>query len=202
MKTVRIIIELFLSAFFIISCNPRDNRIEGVPFTNSYNDCIASGYDFGEIITIGDPNDRFMVSLPYEWDIQESYTDTLYGMIATNTIETEENPRSFVLFSVTGYKTEDSLSAYFIRELKSLKKDRGTRVLEAGEILLKENKSYWVKFQSTENEDKFMNLVIYAKLPNNSEVYLIHSCVFDIEGSGDRLCALKRLAGSFEFVIH
>ncbi len=202
MNNLKITVLLILFAIISVRCNSGVKRIEGVPFTHSYNTCESSGYDFGEIITIGDSNNKFMISLPYEWDIQESYSDTLYGIIATNTYEAEENPAIFMLLSVTGYRTEDSLYQYFTEELRTLKKDKQMNVLEAGEIDLNGNHAYWIKFENNENNNKFTNLVHYVKSTDEKEIYLIHSCVGDIDAADDKICALKKLAASFELVDH
>lgn len=202
MNNLKIVIFLIPIIFISVQCNSGGKKIDGIPFTQSYNTCETPGYDFGEIITIGDSNNKFMISLPYEWDIQESYSDTLYGIIASNTYEAEENPGLFMLLSVTGYTTEDSLYKYFINELKTLKKDKQMNVLEAGEIDLNGNHAYWIKFESNENNNKFVNLVHYIKSPDKEEVYLIHSCVAALEGANEKICALKKLASSFELVDH
>jgi len=202
MNYFKITVLLILIALFFVGCNSGGKRIEGVPFTQSYNKCESSGYDFGKIITIGDSNNKFMISLPYEWDIQESYSDTLYGIIATNTYEAEENPAIFMLLSVTGYSTEDSLYQYFTEELKTLKKDKQMNVREAGEIDLNGNHAYWIKFENNENNNKFVNLVHYVKSTDEKEVYLIHSCVANVEAADEKICALKKLAASFELVDH
>ena len=102
-----------LSLLLLMACRPDGPEISGVPVTQYYNNCQNNEFDFGETITIGDPNDKFMITLPYEWDIQETYSDTLYGMIATNASLAEDNPEAFLLFSITGYKTTDSLLDLF-----------------------------------------------------------------------------------------
>jgi hypothetical protein len=191
---------LLLLVIFLAQCRFQGNRIEGIPITDSYNKCEEAGYDFGEIITLGDSNNRFMVSLPYEWAIQESYSDTLYGIVASNIWEAGENPALFMSFSVTGYSTADSLHSYLMHELQTLKADKNMKVLETGETTLSERKAYWVKFRNTEKDNQFLNLVLYAKSPERGEIFLIHSCVADIAEPDKRLCAMKKLAMSFEFV--
>ncbi len=93
-------------------------RIEGIPVSESYNQCSDEYYDFGDMITIGDPGDKFMIRLPYNWDIQETYSDTLYGIIASNALESLNEPQRFQLISVTGYQTKDPLLSYFKNEIK------------------------------------------------------------------------------------
>lgn len=191
---------LILMAAFLTFCTFRGKRIEGVRMTDSYERCEEFAYDFGDIITFGDSNNRFMVGLPYEWAIQDSYSDTLYGIAASNIWEAEENPALFMSFSVTGYSTTDSLRQYFAGELKTLKSDHRIKILEAGETLIKENKSYWVKFVDSENENHYRNLVMFVRSPIRNEIYLIHSMVADGEEADRLLCAMKRLAFSFEIV--
>jgi hypothetical protein len=181
------------------SCQ-RGPQIAGVPFTEYYNNCPGIQYDFGETITIGDPNDKFMITLPYEWDIQETYSDTLYGMIATNAPLIENDPDSFLLLSVTGYQTIDSLLPYFTNEIAELKKDKSMKVVEAGKMDFLGKDSYWVKFESVQNENVLLNVVKYIKPEGKNEIYLIQSSVKKTGEFDEKICILKNLADSFEIV--
>ncbi|MBN2175639.1 MAG: hypothetical protein JW731_16030 [Bacteroidales bacterium] len=175
-------------------------RIEGVRFSDAYNSCSDESYDFGEIITIGDPGDKFMISLPYEWVIQETYSDTLYGMIATNHYESRAQPETFMLISVTGYQTADSLMAYFKKEVNAFKKDRKMRIEEAGRITIKDQPGLWLKFKSKESGVDVMSVVVYLKNPEKDEIYLIQTSVYLSDNYMNKLCYLKRLVTSFEIV--
>jgi hypothetical protein len=184
----------------INACQPSGPEIAGVPFTQYYNNCQDIQYDFGETITIGDPNDRFMVTLPYEWDIQETYSDTLYGMIVTNAPETEGDPGAFLLFSITGYKTTDSLLTYFSKEVAMLKKEKTMKVLEAGKMDFNGKDSFWIKFESSLGENTILNIVKYIKSYSKNEIYLLQSSVNKTGDFDGKICLLKRLADSFELV--
>jgi len=191
----------FLFILLISAKCVNHEKLEGVRLSTSYNDCGDEYHDFGEIITIGDPNDRFMISLPYEWEIQETYTDTLYGMIATNRYEAMGKPEDFVLVSVTGYQTTDSLAQYFRKEVKALRKDRNMKMLEAGRITIKDQPGLWIKFKSKELESEVMNLVVYMKNPyRKDEIFLLQSSVYYSDNYMDNLCYLKQLITSFEIV--
>jgi len=189
-----------LSLLLMMACRPGGPEISGVPLTQYYNNCQINEFDFGETITIGDPNDKFMITLPYEWDIQETYSDTLYGMIATNASLAENNPDVFLLFSITGYKTTDSLLTYFSREVASLKKDKTMDVLEAGKMDFNGKDSYWVKFETVENDNTILNVVKYIKSDLKNEIYLIQSSVNKTGNFDENICILKLLADSFELV--
>jgi hypothetical protein len=197
LKNTVYILLILLSA---IKCGNQGPNIEGVPLSQSYNNCPEIKYDFGDMITIGDPGERFMIRLPYEWDIQETYSDSLYGIIASNGIESENDPEKFMMISVTGYLTGDSLSTYFRQELNTLKRDKNIIVMEAGEIQLYNDNGYWVKFESNENEHRIMNLVQYIKSEQRNEVYLIQSSVKKSENDEEKICILKKLTDSFELV--
>jgi hypothetical protein len=184
----------------IIAACHHQPEIAGVTLSEYYNNCPEKEYDFGEMITIGDPSDKFMITLPYEWDIQETYTDTLYGMIATNSPLSEDNPDAFLLLSVTGYKTSDSLLGYFTKEVISLRKDKTMKVLEAGKINFNGDDSYWLKFETIENGHTILNIVKYIKSESNKEIYLIQSSVNKTGNFDEKICILKQLADSFELV--
>ena len=176
------------------------NTIEGIPVSDYYNNCEEQTVDFGEIITLGDPNDKFMISLPYSWDISETYNDSVYGIFAANIYNTANNRENLLSISVSGYQTNDSLNLYFRNELLSLKKDKKIKVLEAGEIIFNEQNSFWVLFESDESQMSFMNLVLFLKPENKREVYLIQTLSYKTDNYKDRLCHLKQLVNTFEFV--
>jgi hypothetical protein len=183
----------------LVSCQNRP-ELAGVPITDYYNRCPEKDYDFGETITIGDPNDKFMITLPYEWEIQETYSDTLYGMIADNSTIIGEDPLNFVMISVMGYQTQDSLFEYFRKEVADLKKDKTMKVLEAGKVDFNGTDSYWLKFETTEQEHTILNVVKYIKSATRNEIYLIQSSVNKTGNYDEKICILKKLADSFELV--
>jgi len=166
--------------------------------SDTYNQCEPVIHDYGTMITIGDPNDRFMIRLPYSWDIQESYSDTLYGMIASNRTEAADDLSKLMLVSVTAYQTTDSVQEYFRKELKSLKKDRKMKSFEGGPINFKGHDAYWVLFESKGYGEKMMSIVLYVKALSKNEIYLVQSSVYKTDNYMDRLCNLKQFVNSFE----
>lgn len=193
---------IYLIVFVLIgaTCADQKNKIEGIPISEFYNNCDDDYIEYGDMITIGDPSDKFMIRLPYKWDIQESYSDTLYGIIATNRFEARNNPEEFLMVSVTGYQTSDSLYPYFINELKTLKKDKSMKVHAVGQIEINEENAWWVKFETEESDFQIMNLVQYVKSEINNEIFLIHSTVYKSDDYNNKLCQLKRFTDSFELV--
>lgn len=197
---LKYLLILSVLIFIAAKCSDHRNRIAGIPVSESYNNCEEEYIDYGDMITIGDPGDKFMIRLPYSWDIQENYSDTIYGIIASNRPEAGNDPEKFVLVSVTGYQTSDSLYAYFTKELKTLKKDKSMKVIEAGQMELNEENSYWVKFESDQADYKIINIVQYVKPEMKNEIYLIQSSVYKTENYEKQLCRLKILTNSFELV--
>ncbi|OQX77505.1 MAG: hypothetical protein B6D61_07070 [Bacteroidetes bacterium 4484_249] len=193
---VLFVIVILLAA----KCHYSGETIEGIPVTDSYNICKEDYFDFGKMITIGDPNDKFMISLPYNWAIQENYSDTMYGITASNIWDAGNNPEQLMLLSVTGYQTNDSLVTYFKNEIISLKQDKNIKVKELGEIDLKGHNCYWVKFENDDTGDKLINFVQYVKSYKRNEIYLLHSTVLSTDNYMDKICRLKQLANSFELV--
>lgn len=197
---IRNLIYLVVLVLIAAKCGDHKNKIEGIPVSDFYNNCEEEYIDYGDMITLGDPSDKFMIRLPYSWDIQENYSDTLYGIIASNRYEAGNDPEKFILVSVTGYQTTDSLFAYFKKELKTLKKDKSMKAIEVGQIELNEENTYWVKFESDQSGYKIMNIVQYVKSEEKNEIYLIQSSVYKSDNCKTQLCRLKRLTNSFELV--
>lgn len=197
---IKNLIYLVVLVLIAAKCTDQKNKIEGIPISDFYNSCEDPYIDYGDMITIGDPSDKFMIRLPYSWDIQESYSDTLYGIIASNHYEAGNDPEKFLLVSVTGYQTTDSLYAYFLKEIKTLKKDKSMTVHELGQIEINEENAWWVKFETIESDFQIMNLVQYVKSEENNEIYLIQTTIYKSEDYKKKLCQLKRFTDSFELV--
>ncbi len=197
---LKILIYLLVFVLIAAKCTDQKNKIEGIPVSDFYNHCEDDYIEYGDMITIGDPGDKFMIRLPYKWDIQESYSDTLYGIIATNHYEAGNDPQKFIMVSVTGYQTNDSLYAYFLNEVKILKKDKMMKVHELGQIEINEEDAWWIKFETSESDFQLMNLVQYVKSESNNEVYLIQTMIYKSEDYDKKLCQLKRFTDSFELV--
>jgi len=193
---------IYIIVFVLITatCTDQKNKIEGIPISEFYNNCDDDYIEYGDMITLGDPSDKFMIRLPYKWDIQESYSDTLYGIIATNRFEARNNPEEFLMVSVTGYQTSDSLYQYFINELKTLKKDKSMKVHSVGQIEINKKNAWWVKFEAEESDFQIMNLVQYVKSEKNDEIYIIQSTIYKSDDYDKKLCQLKRFTDSFELV--
>ncbi|MBC8490768.1 MAG: hypothetical protein H8D45_32525 [Bacteroidetes bacterium] len=191
----------YVSFIFVIcsGCVQQNNAIREIPITTYYNNCDAI-IDFGVIITIGDPSDKFMISLPYSWDIQESYFDTLFGIFASNIFETGNDPKKLQSISITGYSTNDSLKVYVEKELTSLKKDTSISVNEMGKTTINDRNGYWVLFENNFKDGDIVNLVVFIKREKSNEIYLIQSSVYKTENFRERICRLKQLVNTFEIV--
>lgn len=188
---------IFVIAIIVLAakCDTDKNTVEGVSITDYYDSCLFDDYYFGEMITMGDPYDKFMVTLPYDWDIRQVYTDSVFGIQAGNflSIPIEVNKRMF--FMVSGYSTEFSLEEYYLNELKTLKKESNVQLLETGFTSINELDSYWLKFSS--NEEVF-HLVVYIKHPELQDLYLLQASVYNPEEHNIMLCYMKQFCDSFE----
>lgn len=194
---VRLIIPAIV--LFVFSCRSGRNVFEGIPQTNYYDSCDAF-HDFGKMIKIGDPADKFMISLPYDWDIREHYTDTLYSIVAANFMSIPIDLKDRMSFLVSGYKTDKDLETYYIGELKQMKKDPNINIEETGHAMIMERKSFWIKFNQLIGDHTAFSLVVYIKKQEQDEVYLLQSMVFDFEKQDIKLCYMKQLVNSFEIV--
>ncbi|MBN1339434.1 MAG: hypothetical protein JXA03_08925 [Bacteroidales bacterium] len=181
------------------ACNERKTRFEGIPVTGFYTSCnIVS--DFGETITIGDPDNKFMMTFPYAWDISEIYSDTLYGIIAFQPPADTGQIHDYMSVSVFGYQSDLSLTGYTIQEIKNLKNDRYKKVKETGELEIKERKARWVWFEDRQDNPGLENIVVYIRNDAADEVFIIQSSVLKKKDSAAKLCELKNLVMTFEFI--
>lgn len=190
---------LGLSLFFIQGCSSSKNKIQGVPISDFFSKCESYNKDFGDLITLGDPNNRFMITLPYSWDIREFYTDTLYGVYASNAMAEVNKPEQFYSLSLTGYESELGLKDYYNKELSILIKDQNTEVWETGSLEIDSKQYPWVLFM-IEGELPIINQVTYIKSEGSSSIYLIQVSVFQEENSRERICEINQFVSSFELI--
>ncbi|MCB0807598.1 MAG: hypothetical protein KDC05_17520 [Bacteroidales bacterium] len=198
-KHLHISIGSLIVIFLFFGCRTDRPLTEGVPVTGYFDSCNI-WFDFGKMITIGDPGNKFMISLPYDWDIREHYTDTLYTIVAANfmSIPIEMNKRMSI--TATGYSTDEDSEQYYRKELRQLKKDNSIDVEETGTTLIRGIKCFWLRFVQHVGENKAYNLVVYVKETHSNDIYLIQSTVYDPYQYKDKLCLMKPLIESFEIV--
>lgn len=195
---------LFVAGCLILMasrCDHSHSSFKEVPVTDYFDSCaVASVIDFGDLITMGDPGDRFMISLPYSWDIRESYTDSLYGIFASNFLSIPRPIEERMSLGITGYISDNSLKEYYKNELNTLVNDKDTQVIETGVTLLNNEEAYWVKFNNSYKDQKIFQLVLYAKRQLSMEIYIVQATAYSAEIQNDILCNLKRLMVSLEWV--
>jgi len=191
-------LNLLLLVFIIIlaaKCDNNADSVLGIPITDYYDSCYSDEYYMGEMLSISDPNNKFFITLPYDWDLRENYSDTVYGLQCGNfmSIPIEQEKRMFLMLS--GYNTELALEEYYLNELKILKKDGRIKLEETGKTMINGVDAYWVRFVSNE---AVYHLVVYIKHPNLNDVYLIQASVYHPDEYKLKLCYLKNYINSFE----
>jgi hypothetical protein len=141
-----------------------------------------------------------MVSLPYDWDIREHYSDTLYTIVAANFMSIPIPLEERMSFSVSGYVTDKDPGSYYLDEIRQLKRDRTVALEETGSTIIADLLCYWIKFTQKVDDHEAYNLVVYVKKPENKEVYILQSIVYSSEKHDLMLCYMKQLINSFEIV--
>jgi len=194
------IVNKLLALSFLVIAFYSCNTIEGVKTTNYYDTCKAFNTDFGDLSTYQDPNRLFTIRLPYDWDVRESYSDTLYGIFAANLNESNSDITTLESFSAIGYSTIESLESYATKEIRNLKEDKGTKVKEAGKTIINGNNAIWILFKSEDQKTKKGNLVVYIKGVGNSQIFILQTSVYSSDNSKERLCNLKQLLNTFKIL--
>lgn len=178
--------------FMSSQCSPTHLSIDDIPQTDFFDSCSAGPeIYFGQEVSIGDPGERFLISLPYSWDIRESYSDTLYGIFGSNFMTSEKKDTEKMSLGIMAYASDLSLKDYYTNELQSLLDDKQTQVLETGSTSVQQKNAYWVKFKSTYPEKEVYQLVLYLKNRNKPEIYLVQATAYSADKYEYILCNLK-----------
>lgn len=178
-------------------CSNESKLIKEIPETTYINDCPDRLYEFGDMVSTGDPNGRFTIQLPYNWDIRESYGDSLYGIFSSNFLSVPKPLEEQMAVSVSGYTSDKDLDQYFHDELIELVKTGNIRVLEKGISMFAGQNNPWVLF---EMQDQIFNMVYYVKQPDKDDIYLIQTVSYDTVNYKTKMCYLKQLVNSFEMI--
>lgn len=189
-----LLLVLVLTAF---RCSNDSKLLESIPESSYIDNCPDVLYEFGDRVSVGDPNNKFLISLPYSWDIRESYGDSLYGVFASNFLSVPKVLEDRMSLSVTGYTTDLELDQYVHDELLGLVKDESTRILERGNSMFAGQQNPWVLFKMAPG---IYNMVYYVKLPEQQDIFLIQTASYDTVNYRSVMCNLKQLINSFEVV--
>ena len=175
-------------------CTNEAKWLERVPESDFIENCPDVLYDFGDMVTVSDPNEKFYISLPYSWDIRESYSDSLYGIFASNFLSIPKAVDDRMSVSVTGYNSDKELDQYFLDELAELATTENINVIERGKSMLDGEKYPWLLF---EMKDGIFNMVYYVKEPATEDIFLIQAVSYDTVNYKSKMCYLKQLINSF-----
>ena len=185
---------LLLSGF---RCTNEAKLLEQIPESSFIDNCPDVLHPFGDMVTVADPNEKFAIWLPYSWDIRESYGDSLYGVFASNFMSIPIPMEERMAISISGYSTVKDLEQYVRDELVALVKDDNTTVLERGSSMFNGRSNPWVLF---EMKSGIFNMVYYLKEPGKEDIFLIQSVTYDTVNYRNKLCHLKQLINSFEWM--
>ncbi len=178
-------------------CSNESKLLETIPESSYINSCPDVVYPFGEMVSVGDPNDKFMIRLPYSWDIRESYGDSLYGVFASNFLSIPKPREDQMSLSVSGYSTTKEIEQYYHDEMIELIKDEQAMVIERGMTMLDGKKNPWVLFAL---QGGIYNMVYYVKDQSSNDIFLVQSVSYDTVNYKSKMCYLKQLVNSFELV--
>lgn len=175
-------------------CNRNSNVLNEVPETEFIDNCPDMLYDFGETVSVGDPDGRFNIQLPHRWDIRESYSDSVYGVFASNYLSVPKPMEDQMAISAFGYNIDDAFEDYVLDEMIALAEDENIQVLERGTSMFSGQSNPWVLFVL---ENTSFNMVYYIGNPEKSEVFIVQALSNDTVNYKVKHCYLKQLINSF-----
>lgn len=178
-------------------CTNNSKLLEQVPSGDFVDSCPDVMYEFGEMVSVGDPSAKFLIRLPYSWDIRESYSDSLYGVFSSNFLSIPKPMAEQMAVSVSGYESDKTTEQYFRDEVIELVKASDTRVMERGTTMISGLNCPWVLFEMT---DGIYSMVYYVKNPERNDIYLIQTVSYDTVNYKVKMCYLKQLVNSFEVI--
>jgi hypothetical protein len=173
-------------------------KINGVPVTDFYQRCYPQGDVDDSFMTVKDPSNKFEIKIPSVWEVNQNFSDTVYGIFAANFLKGELETNQWMSIAITGYSSEKPLEEYYKDELKLIKKDKTLQIRETGRSKIDGKKSFWLMFDK--NDDGYLNsnIVSYLKINETNEVYIIQTTTYDTIDQLDKLCQLKFLVNTIK----
>ena len=196
-KYLLITLAAIIIMFTGFQCSNETKLLENIPEGDYINNCPDEIFDFGDLTSVGDPNDRFFIQLPYSWDIRQTYSDSLYGVYASNYFSIPIPVEDRLAISITGYTSEKEMDEYFRDELIELAKGENIHIVEKGQTMLMGGYYPWVLFEMPPG---VFNMVYYLKNQAKNEYYLLQSASYDTLNFRKKHCYLKQLVNTFELV--
>ncbi|MBN3034944.1 MAG: hypothetical protein JW861_05115 [Bacteroidales bacterium] len=161
--------------------------------------CRPAEEVFGEVSIWTDPANRFIISIPASWSVREVFSDTIYGIMGVNYMESREDPARLLSLSVTGYHGEGSLADYFSREAAAIREDPASDLWETGWMPAGVDSIPWMLFRMKGQPVPLVNWVV-IRTNHAGEFYHIQATTAEGKDALIRICELSRLTQTFELL--
>jgi hypothetical protein len=190
---IKSILIIKLALLLQVSCNNtfEGYKLEGNFVKNFHDDRLAS-------VKYTEPSNMFSINIPYNWDIQEDFTDSIFGVLFMDTLNIADSYENFKSIAITKYTQNKNLEISFKKEISLLKNDANEIILRIGKEKIKTNQSYWMFTNSKFQDDAFYNLTYFLQGGNTQELFLLQATVYATEDYPSVLNELHKYLKTFD----
>ena len=190
-KTNQIFIILILLLFHV-SCN---KTIEGFKLEGNFKEGKHNNELISSIYT--DPKSMFSINIPSDWDTQEDFSESLYGVFFMDTLSFAESFENFKSISITKFHANKNLKRSFVNEILMLRNDKNETILRIGKEKIRGNQSFWILTNSSFQDDNFYNLTYYLQKGRSQELFLLKATIYETDNYLETLTELHDYLKTF-----
>jgi hypothetical protein len=143
---------------------------------------------------------KFSISIPIDWDIQEDYSDSIQGIFIIDNRSFHDSYDNFKSIAITKHVLCSNLKTTFNKELSIIKDDNTDEIIRIGKEKLNKTLSYWVLTESNYQGDSFINLTYFIAEKHNTHVFLLKATVLKTEAYRSSLSELNMYMHTFDLL--
>lgn len=189
-------LTLVAVVFLLLSCSKNNSKEVQYPISDFLENCSPQKKD--KPISMIDSLNYISMSFPLGWDIEKVNEKSFNGIYSMDT-SAFLNDNFIHTIQVNSVNTNNSLQSHFEAELRGLKND-SIPITEIGEVSINNQPARWIMTSRSTEEGNFKDVLIYTGGTNPNQIIIIHLSVNDGKDFRKRLCQLKSIANSIEFL--
>jgi hypothetical protein len=166
----------------LFSCN----NIEGFQISKDFDDIGSLSVDTS-YFKYSPPENIFSINIPKNWEVQEDFTDTLYGVFFMDTASFYIAIENFQSLTITKHPLNGNLKRTFKKELELIKQYKNDEIIKIGKTKINGTSSFWMLTESKNQDNYFYNLNYFINKKGDQHVFLIQISVYKTDNYISRI---------------